>query len=149
MGITRNNDNRLVYDKRRRINMTITPATLYWFTRLDGINGLCTFVLVFGTLALAFFLIANIVASSNPQDEDSLDIKKVTSKWIKILSFPYVLALLGNIFVPTSKEMAMIYVVPHLAESQVIKQDIPEVYDLGVKALKDWLNKETKGENNE
>ena len=41
----------------------------------------------------------------------------------------------------------MMYVVPHIAESQAVKQDIPELYDLGVDALKDWLKqKKTKGE---
>ena len=60
---------------------------------------------------------------------------------VKILFFPWLFAILGLIFVPTSKEMAMIYVVPNIAESQVIKQDIPEVYDLGINALKDWLKK--------
>lgn len=126
--------------------MTITPATLYWITRLDGINNLFLVILVFGTFALAILSIANIIASCSPQDEDSPVIKEAVGKWIKILLFPWVLALFGNIFTPTSKEMAMIYVVPHLAESQVVKQDIPEVYDLGVKALKDWLKKETKEE---
>lgn len=33
----------------------------------------------------------------------------------------------------------MIYVVPSITESQVIKQDLPEIYDLGVKSLKNWL----------
>ena len=38
--------------------------------------------------------------------------------------------------------MAMIYVVPQITESQIVKQDIPELYDLGVNALKDWLKKD-------
>ena len=126
--------------------MTITPATLYWITRLDGINCLFGFILVIGTLALVILCIANIIANCSPEDEISPVIKKVTDKWIKILLFPWLLALFGNIFVPTSKQMAMIYVVPSITESQVVKQDIPEVYDLGVKALKDWLKKENGGE---
>ena len=68
-------------------------------------------------------------------------IVKWQKKVCKILFFPWLFAILGLIFVPTSKEMAMIYVVPNIAESQVIKQDIPEVYDLGINALKDWLKK--------
>lgn len=124
--------------------MTITPATLYWITRLDEINDLFMFIIIFGTCALAMLSVANVVAACNTYDDEAVFLKKITSKWIKILLFPWVLALFGIIFVPTSKEMAMIYVVPQITESQVIKQDIPEVYDLGVKALKDWLKKETK-----
>lgn len=128
--------------------MTITPATMYWFTRLDGIDNLFTIILVFGTFALVILCIANIIAKCNPEDAESPNIQKATSKWAKILLFPWVLALFGTLFVPTSKEMAMIYVVPQITESQVVKQDIPELYDLGVNALKDWL-KQTKGGDNE
>lgn len=128
--------------------MTITPATMYWFTRLDGIDNLFIIILVFGSFALVILCITNIIAKCSSEDADSLNIQKATSKWIKILLFPWVLALFGNIFVPTSKEMAMIYVVPQITESQVVKQDIPELYDLGVNALKDWL-KHTKGGDNE
>lgn len=125
--------------------MTITPATLYWITRLDGIDNLFMIILVFGTFALVILSITNGIATCNTYDDDAALVKKTTSKWIKTLLFPWLLALFGIIFVPTSKEMAMIYVVPSITESQVVKQDIPEIYDLGVKALKDWLKKETKG----
>lgn len=120
--------------------MTITPATLYWITRLDGINCLCAIVAVFSILG---FIIGFImwIANIDYNDEYCEAGKKIT----KATGIIATLALTISLFIPTSKEMAMIYVVPHLAESQVVKQDIPEIYDLGVKSLKDWLKKETKG----
>lgn len=121
--------------------MTITPATLYWITRLDGINCLCAIVAVFSTLA---FVIGVIMWIANLDYND--DYSEAGKKIAKVTGIVSALALTIGLFVPTSKEMAMIYVVPHITESQVIKQDIPEVYDLGVKALKDWLKKENKGE---
>ena len=45
--------------------------------------------------------------------------------------------------------MAMIYVVPQITESQVVKQDIPELYDLGVNTLKDWLKGDVKDKGND
>ena len=38
--------------------MTITPATMYWFTRLDGITAACDITLFLGGLALLFLSIA-------------------------------------------------------------------------------------------
>ena len=121
--------------------MTITPATLYWITRLDEINCLCTIVAIFSIFA---FVIGVIMWIANlDYNDDYCEAGKKIAKATGIVS---ALALTIGLFVPTSKEMAMIYVVPHITESQVVKQDIPEVYDLGVKALKDLLKKETKEE---
>lgn len=124
--------------------MTITPATLYWLTRLDSICGLMVFLIIlcaFGALATAMQWGVN-----EPIDEEE---KAPYKKWFKRESIVALICGLILTFLPTTKEMAMIYVVPHISESQVIKQDIPELYDLGVNALKDWLKKETKGGNNE
>lgn len=120
--------------------MAITPATMYWITRLDSIGGLMCFTLFACILGIAITAIQWVGNESIDEEQEPY------KKWFKRETITAVIAALILIFVPSSKEMAMIYVVPHLAESQVVKQDIPEVYDLGVKALKDWLKKETKGE---
>lgn len=129
--------------------MTITPATLYWITRLDGINSalLASMALSIGVFLFCGWALLNIWAEpeSHLSEQDEKDIK-VIKKYTKISGILVLFFTILTVLTPTSKEMAMIYVVPHLAESQVVKQDIPEVYDLGVKALKDWLKKETKGE---
>lgn len=129
--------------------MTITPATLYWITRLDGINSalLTSLVVSIGVFLFCGWALLNIWAEpgSRLSEQDEKDIK-VIKKYTKISGILALFFTILTVLTPTSKEMAMIYVVPHLAESQVVKQDIPEVYDLGVKALKDWLKKETKEE---
>jgi len=119
--------------------MTITPAAMYWITRLDSVAGLMCFVLF--ACALGAGITAIQWGTNEPIDEEQEPYKK----WFKRETITAIIAALILTFVPSSKEMAMIYVVPHITESQVIKQDIPEVYDLGVKALKDWLKKENKG----
>ena len=127
--------------------MTITPATMYWFTRLDGLNvafAVATFLGIFAVIitAIGFFATSN---SEYDNEEKNHNTIKSVLKW---LVPTWLICLLGLLFTPTTKEIAMIYVVPHIAESQIIKQDIPELYDLGVNALKDWL-KQTKGGDNE
>ena len=121
--------------------MTITPAMMYWFTRLDGITILFAVITFVGAFALLFLIIGYYATKGGFSTNDEQDHKSISSilKWFVPV---WVVALLGLLFVPNSKQMAMIYVVPALTESQVVKQDIPELYDLGVNALKDWLKKD-------
>lgn len=119
--------------------MTLSYSLMYWFTRLDGLNSLFAIYAFFAGVALLFLTIFCIIASCDKDDPDAATYHKIFKKIINILILPWIISLLGLVFLPTSKEMAMIYVVPNIAESQVIKQDIPEIYDLGVDALKDWL----------
>lgn len=119
--------------------MTVSYSLMYWLTRLDGLNAffaIAVFLLGFG---LTILFIAHIISCCDKYDDDAPTVAQITKKFIKILLFPWIIGLFGILFVPSSKEMAMIYVVPHISESQVIKQDVPELYDLGITALKDWL----------
>ena len=125
--------------------MTITPATMYWFTRLDGITDACAVTLLLGGLALLFLSIAYWATGGNTDEMYEHNVVKSILKWLIPV---WLFGLIGTLFIPNSKQMAMIYVVPQITESQVVKQDIPELYDLGVNALKDWL-KQTKGGDNE
>lgn len=128
--------------------MTVTHSMMYWLTRLDGLNATCAVVVFLGGFVLLIMSIAAIITSVSEFDSD-INISKTLKSILKRLIPTWVFFLLGLLFIPTSKEMAMIYVVPSITESQVIKQDIPELYDLGVDALKDWLKntkqEETKG----
>lgn len=125
--------------------MTITPSMMYWFTRLDGINGFFEATMILTCLAgLVFFVITIYLfleeGLPEKDDEGLILVKRAWRWWFTVLA----ISTLGAIFIPTSKQMAMIYVVPSITESQVVKQDIPELYDLGVDALKDWLKNNKK-----
>lgn len=125
--------------------MTITPATMYWFTRLDKITGTCEIITVLGAFALLFLTIAYYATDNDTENRYEHKTIGGVLKWFGPV---WLFCLIGLLFIPNSKQMAMIYVVPQITESQVVKQDIPELYDLSVNALKDWL-KQTKGGNNE
>lgn len=119
--------------------MTLSYTLMYWFTRLDTINIICSIFAFIGFFVIGITTAIYFTASVDTYSDEAPAITKVCKRVIKTLIAPWIIALLGLMFVPTSKEMAMIYVVPNIADSQVIKQDIPEIYDLGVDALKDWL----------
>ena len=124
--------------------MTVTPSMLYWLTRLDNLNTAFGILAFLGGLAFVFSAFFHIATRCDEECDEG--VKRVISTAFKIITLVWSLGVVGTIFTPTSKEMAMIYVVPHIAESQVIKQDIPELYDMGVAALKDWLKPEQKDE---
>lgn len=125
--------------------MTITPATMYWFTRLDRIAAACDITLFLGGLALLFLSIAYWATGGNTDEMYEHKAVKSVLKWLIPV---WLFCLIGVLFIPNSKQMAMIYVVPQITESQIVKQDIPELYDLGVNALKDWLKKDKENGNN-
>ena len=119
--------------------MTISHTMMYWFTRLDGINAILSIAGVLITFALLFLTVVYFGGTVNAVDQEDEKELNIMKKWIKGLLLPWIFVLLGVLFIPTSKELAMIYVVPSITESQVVKQDLPEIYDLGVKSLKNWL----------
>lgn len=123
--------------------MTITPAIMYWFTRLDVLNTFFMFVTIMGGFGVLFLVIGYYGTSLNDCSESDREVHGIMGRILKWAAPLWTLCLIGTLFVPTSKQMAMIYVVPALTESQVIKQDIPELYDLGIDALKNWLKKDT------
>lgn len=122
--------------------MTITPATLYWITRLDNLCGTFAFIAVLGIAALVITVVAYF--TMEPHDDG----KVYYRRWMKRFGITAFTVLILGIFTPSSKEMAMFYVVPRIAESDVIKRDVPELYNMGVDALKNWLKDNTgnKGE---
>lgn len=119
--------------------MTISHTMMYWFTRLDGINAILSIAGIIMSFALLFLIVVYFGGTVNAVDQEDEKELNIMKKWIKGLLLPWIFVILGVLFIPTSKELAMIYVVPSITESQVIKQDLPEIYDLGVKSLKNWL----------
>lgn len=126
--------------------MTITPAMMYWLTRLDGLNVAFAVATFLGTFAVIVTAIGFFATSNSEYDNERKDHNTIKSV-LKWLVPTWLICLLGLLFTPTTKEIAMIYVVPHITESQIIKKDIPELYDLGVNALKDWLKRDKGGDN--
>lgn len=44
-------------------------------------------------------------------------------------------------FLPSSNTIAMMVIIPEIAHSKVVQQDLPDIYNAAVKALKDQLAK--------
>jgi len=120
----------------------ITESNLYWMTRLDEIK---SFVSIAGFVMCLVFGIALIVCLggciTNKIDEDEKNLR--TFKKISMYVVPFFLLGLtlpiSNIFIPTTKQYAMIKVIPAIANDQKIQQEASELYDMAKQALKQTL----------
>lgn len=61
-------------------------------------------------------------------------------KTLKLLGALTFISFASAILIPSSKTIALMYVLPEIANSKVMQQDVPELYDMAVKALKDQLS---------
>lgn len=108
--------------------MELTPFTIYLWQLADGIVGLCcTMALILIICGGTLFFLASM--------EDCKPVRKIAKRSVLI---GVVLALTGTLF-PSSKAIALMYVLPKIAESEVIKKDAPEMYEMVKKTLRDCI----------
>lgn len=126
----------------------VTESMMYWITRLDGINfafGLATFITIVASIITHVVVLGDTYTKE--ETAEAWHTYKKT-RWLSYLSI--ITCVLGLVFVPTTKEMAMIYAVPAITRSDFVREDLPELYDYGIDALKEqlkeWSQPETKGE---
>lgn len=132
----------------------VTESMMYWITRLDGIHNSAMALLA----ASVFIIIIAAVIFVSAASESAADFEDVKDMWASkfmkssrrwLLSI-LISAILVQVFVPTTKEMAMIYAVPAITRSDLVREDLPELYDYGIDALKEQLKEwsEPKDSNN-
>lgn len=117
--------------------MTITPFTIYIWRQADHFLDIAPKFLGITVICLIFIHIL-IFQLSQEKDCD----KSFLPTLFKLRIFGYIMAVLGSIvffFMPKSDTIAMMYVIPQVVESKVVKEDLPEIYEAALKALKDNL----------
>ena len=119
--------------------MTVTPAAIYWITRLDIISNASTFLAILLPIAImAIYCNIDWDAFRNKEHGAHRD-AVLANRALKWLTGSFIISALLTIFVPTTKEATAAYVIPAVVESPAVKEKLPEMYDLGMKALKEWL----------
>lgn len=130
----------------------VTESFIYWFTRLDHLHDfseglsflLSIVVLASGIAWLVSFIVRCTLESDRSSDNRSVSMTDIAiAKTICSISkkaFLYLVAFLAILdlsraFIPTTKEMAAIYVVPKIANNE-------NLHDIGnemVVLAKEWL----------
>lgn len=110
-------------------------SEIYWLTRLDAINVLCIITMVYSGVLC-------IIVGIFGWCEEIERLKRAAKAHVVL----FVVALCGFIFIPTEKEMMMIFglgqTIDYIQENETIKE-LPDKY---VKALDAWAESLTKEE---
>ena len=129
--------------------MEITESTIYWITRLDAFRA-CAIALI---IALGISILVCLFVVSCCDDIASFRVKGDVEKAIKttrraiscvFLSTLGIFAcIIVLVFVPTSKDMALIKVIPAISNSKFVSDELPknvkEIYELAKDAIKNRI----------
>lgn len=117
----------------------ITPFQVYLLTRLDAIcfvaELLVAFSLISGIL-YAFSLIAGIIEGIEGENDPIwIVIKQITKPLRNTFFILTSLAIVTKCFIPSTKEMAAVIIIPKVANSEKIQGLNTKIYDLAV----EWM----------
>lgn len=119
----------------------ITEEMLYWIFRLDAIKGFCFVVLLVGGLATVL-LTAHLIIDKNYIDFSDYFYKRLLI-FVKSMYVIIGIAILTLIFLPSTKEMAAIKLIPVIYNSDFVQKELPkegkELYDIAKVAIKRTL----------
>ena len=114
----------------------MTPLNIYLWQQADSFDlSLC--MLALGCCLTGLVFTAFSIVAEGDFEKSTLDrCRKIGLRAVAVFAVAATLATL----LPSSKTIALMYVLPEIANSKVMQQDVPELYDMAVKALKDQLS---------
>ena len=128
----------------------ITPTQMYWLVKLDDMRHVLSCIMwlpivlavVVGVMAFATFMMT-IDGDRETKKEAVSDIARLAILFVSMLLIVVALQV-AVAFVPSTKQMAAIIVVPKIANSEKVQTVGNQLYDLAV----EWMNelKPKKGE---
>lgn len=135
--------------------MEITESTIYWITRLDKFHVTAGVLLGISFMVLLICIVVCCVYKNQLDEIYSKEyrerIKREMKITIKIACYAvFSIAMCASVlvFVPTSREMAMIKVLPAISNSKFMSEELPkdirEVYLMAKDAVKEKLVGEKK-----
>lgn len=118
--------------------MNIDATTIYLWQLADGLRlPLCFSGIISGLLLALCALFTPISLVDEWKDDDEK--KVLLRKAVKICLSVFSISWAAFVFTPSSKTIAMMVVIPKIADSKVIQQDLPDLYNTALEALKGAL----------
>jgi len=116
---------------------------IYWLTRFDSINGFSIALFIIGIVVCFVVLCFHLFC-------DEEEAKEATRKALKFYGIPFLLGILGVIFVPTTKEAMLIYGLGGIVDYAKGNEKVKQLPDKAVDALERYLDSiEADNEDNE
>lgn len=133
--------------------MNLSPLTIYLWQLADRTTTPAVAVTSFAGVAafVLFVILINNISdvAKLSASADEYDIKRNVKElaaakalvafvkaWLKGSMVICAVTLCFSIFMPSSNTIAMMLIIPKIADSKVIQQDLPDVYNAAVSALK-------------
>lgn len=119
----------------------ITESSVYWILKLDDIQNIFIFLVC---VSGAFSLITTLLYLVNALDScfDKRVADAVKPWWILCMVCTIIFVITAYLL-PTTKQMAMIKVIPAIANSEIVGEmsaDAKELYRMGINAIKEQLS---------
>lgn len=126
----------------------MTYFEAYILTRLDPLKNLFLslsskgigFLIILFTILFTIFLLT--VGSSDLEEEQQRKIRKIKNIFFFLIIPVYCLSFIIATLIPTSKEMAFIYIAPAIVNNKDVQktiQKIPELSGLGLEYINELL----------
>jgi len=113
----------------------LTPSTIYWLTRLDHIDGA-----VFLLVGIPILIAAAITFIAHEETKDIV-FKKICNIAFAIGCATSSIGIAIEVFLPTTKELAAIMVIPKIANSESVQQLGDGIVDLANQWLRELAPK--------
>lgn len=114
--------------------MNISAFTIYLWQLADKLIKASEALCFLTIIITASTFIAWLVTMENGEEP----FKKATRNLLKAIGV-FFTALTITTLIPDSKTIAMMLIVPEIAQSKVIQQDVPELYNMAIEALKSTM----------
>lgn len=121
----------------------ITPMQMYWLLKLDDIG--TTFSIIVGASIIIVLISAFLYCISKGAEDEATT--KISVHMLILSLICSIIFLILNTFLPTTKQMAAIYVVPAIANNEKIQQIGGKTLDISNQLLdltKEYLVEQAK-----
>ena len=126
----------------------ITPMELYWITRLDNINVACAILLT--VFAISMIMSGSILFGDVNIDYEQHKLNKKARRYtlltFRLSVFAVFLLISAVVLIPSTKEMAIIKVLPAIVNNPSVQKECSDLYRLAKNGLQELVTSDKTNE---
>ena len=125
----------------------ITTGFMYWLTRLDDIRDIMAVIGIAGSILTPFMFIMFLGPFFDDMKSGEIIRRRLLTVFVPLFVAATVLVGVGKAFVPSTKDMAAIVVVPRIANSETVRELGEGVTELARQWIEELKPSKGKGNN--